>query len=444
MELSRAALKQLTIWAPVGFIAFLTLVVFHLHPHTLPPWITYLMVVGLAGAGAYVFSRFAFAHIQRQEEEIVRRSEALAAINAIGTEITSLLEVEGTLRSVIEKAKQLLGTEVAALCLMDQKGCLIPRAIEGPQDAFGLDRSRLDPQAWETSCFTRPVTSEGLSEEVLRCSGIKAEYMKAHLAAPLKREGKVIGALCVSDRSPRRFAPLEVELLKGLATQAAIAIENARLHEQLQNMAVIEERHRIAREMHDGLAQDLGYLHLKLGQVEQMLASDQRTEVVAEVREMKKVAREAYEEVRQSILGLRTMVSRSLGLVPTLVEYLRHFEDQTGITVELKIVNEEATRFLPQAEIQLIRIIQEALSNVRKHSKAKQAWVTFSVEGEFVKVLIQDDGIGFNLKDEGLSPRPSFGLTTMRERAEGIGGSLVVATGPGLGTTVEVRLPLGR
>jgi signal transduction histidine kinase len=260
----------------------------------------------------------------------------------------------------------------------------------------------------------------------------------------VKREGKVIGALCVADRTPRQFTSLEVELLQGLATQAAIAIENARLHEQLRNMAILEERHRIAREMHDGLAQDLGYLHLKLGQVEQMLASNRAAEVVTELQEMKKVAREAYEEVRQSILGLRTMVSRSLGLVPTLVEYLRHFEDRTGITVELKIVNEEATRFLPQAEIQLIRIIQEALSNIRKHAKAKQAWVTFSLEGECAKILIQDDGVGFDLEGGGLSPRPSFGLDTMRERAEGIGGTLAITTGPGRGTTVEVKVPLGR
>ncbi len=443
--MSRAALKQLTIWAPVAFIAFLATAFLYHHPHPVTTWVVDLVVaVGLGFAGAYLFSYFVFAHIQRQEEEIIRRSKALAAINAIGTEITSLLEVERTLCSVVQKARQLLGTEVAALCLIDQKGCLIPRAIDGLREAFGLEVSRLNHYRWETTCGASSSFPFDPGEQVLKCSGIKAEYRKAHLAAPLKREEKVIGALCVADRSPRQFTSLEVELLQGLATQAAIAIENARLHEQLRNMAILEERHRIAREMHDGLAQDLGYLHLKLGQVEQMLASDRAAEVVTELQEMRKVAREAYEEVRQSILGLRTMVSRSLGLVPTLVEYLRHFEDRTGITVELKIVNKEATRFLPQAEIQLIRIIQEALSNIRKHSKAKQAWVTFSLEGEFAKILIQDDGVGFDLKGGGLSPRPSFGLDTMRERAEGIGGTLAITTGPGRGTTVEVKVPLGR
>ncbi|MBI3989241.1 MAG: hypothetical protein HY347_06450, partial [candidate division NC10 bacterium] len=129
MEMSRAALKQLTIWAPVGFLASLATVFLYHHPHSVTTWIVDLVTaVSLGFAGAYLFSYFVFAHIQRQEAEIVRRNEALAAINAIGTEITSLLEVERTLRSVVEKAGQLLGAEVAALCLMDQKGCLVPRA----------------------------------------------------------------------------------------------------------------------------------------------------------------------------------------------------------------------------------------------------------------------------------------------------------------------------
>lgn len=443
MQLTRVALKQLSIWGPVAFILLLVIFFLSHHPHSPSVWITYLLVAGGLGlTGAYLFSYFVFSHIQRQEEEIVRQGEAMAAINTIGTEITGILELNGVLRSVVERARQLLDTEVSALCLVGEKDSLVPKAISGPQEAFGEGVNRLDHHGWETSCLTELSLSFDHGERLLRCSGIKEEYTKAYLAAPLRREGKVIGALCVADRSPRRFSPLEVELLKGLATQAAIAIENARLHEQLRNIAVIEERHWIAREMHDGLAQDLGYLNMKCKCVEQMLASNQVADAMAELKKINKVVRDAYEEVRQSILGLRTMVSRSLGLVPNLVEYLRCFEDWTGIAIELKITDERATWLSPHLEIQLIRIIQEALANIRKHAQARRAWVIFQTERGEAKVTVQDDGRGFDVEEATRPGRGFFGIQTMRERAESVGGTFKVESQQGKGTQVFVRFPI--
>ncbi len=446
MDLSRAKLKWLTVWAPVGFILVVFVLILSLFhgPHSPSVWIATLVAAsGIGLAGAYLFSYFVFSRIERQEEEIVQRSEAMAAINAIGTEITGLLDLERTLRSVVEEARKLLGAEVSALCFVDGRGCGVPKAISGPPEAFAVGMERPDPHAWATACFGRPMPSFSPSEDGLKCSGIKEEYTKAHLAAPLKREGSVIGALCVAGRSPRRFRPVEIELLTGLATQAAIAIENARLHEQLRNVAVIEERHRIAREMHDGLAQELGYLNLKIGELEAGLPSGAASNLRAELGRMKKVVAGAYEEVRQAIFGLKMMVSRGLGLVPTLAEYLHEFSEQTGVTVELRIADEGAARLSPHAEIQLIRIIQEALANVRKHAQAARAWVIFDTEGGKARVMVQDDGRGFDPAEATRSGRTSFGLQSMRERAEAVGGSLEVASQPGKGTQVTIRLPIG-
>ncbi len=444
MTLARASLRWLTVWAPLAFILLLVILSLLHHPHPLSVWITNLLVVsGLGLAGAYFFSYFVFSRIQRQEEEIVRRSEAMAAINAIGTEITGLLDLERTLRSVVEEARKLLGTEASALCFVDGQGCAIPKALSGPPEAFAVGMDRRDDHAWATACFARPMSSWSPSEGGLKCPGINEEYTKAHLSAPLKREGNVIGALCVAGRSPRHFRPVEVELLTGLATQAAIAIENARLHQGLRDVAVIEERHRIAREMHDGLAQDLGYLNLKLAELEAGVSSRPPSALRAELRGMKKAVAGAYEEVRQAIFGLRTMVSRGLGLVPTLAEYLHEFSDQTGIAVALKLADEEAARLSPQAEIQLIRMIQEALANVRKHGQARHAWVTFDVDGGKAKITVQDDGRGFDPGEAARPGRTSFGLQSMRERAESVGGSLEVASRPGEGTQVTIRLPIG-
>ncbi|MBI3007290.1 MAG: GAF domain-containing sensor histidine kinase, partial [candidate division NC10 bacterium] len=446
MELSRAKLKWLTVWAPVGFILVVFVLILSLFhgPHSPSVWITTLVATsGIGLAGAYLFSYFVFSHIQRQEEEIVRRTEAVAVLNAIGAEITGLLDLERTLRSVVEEARKLLGTEVSALCFVDGHGCGGPKAVSGPPEAFGAGANCPDHPGGEAGGLARPIFCLSPSPDGLKCTGIKAEYTRAHLAAPLRREGSVIGALCVAGRSPRRFRPVEVELLTGLATQAAIAIENARLHERLRDVAVIEERHRIAREMHDGLAQELGYLNLKLGELEAGVSARPVPALREELRRMQKVVAGAYEEVRQAIFGLKLMVSRGLGLVPTLTEYLHEFGEQTGIAVELKIADEAATRLAPPAEVQLIRIIQEALANVRKHAQAGRAWVTFDTDGGKAKVTVQDDGRGFDPAEAARSRPASFGLQSMRERAASVGGALTVEPGQGRGTQVIIRLPIG-
>jgi signal transduction histidine kinase len=158
---------------------------------------------------------------------------------------------------------------------------------------------------------------------------------------------------------------------------------------------------------------------------------------------MKRVVAGAYEEVRQAIFGLKLMVSRGLGLVPILVEYVHEFSEQTGIPVELKTAEGGAARLSPDAEIQLIRIIQEALANVRKHAHAEKAWVTFGTEGGKVQVVVQDDGQGFDPGEATRLGRGSFGLQSMRERAESMGGSFDVESRPGAGTKVIVLLPAG-
>ncbi|MBI2088153.1 MAG: HAMP domain-containing protein [Deltaproteobacteria bacterium] len=210
--------------------------------------------------------------------------------------------------------------------------------------------------------------------------------------------------------------------------------------ESLKGLATLEERERIAQELHDSLTQDLALLRLKVIDMEQTLLPSDRQAVAETLTEMRKIVDNAYEDVRQAIFGLRTMVSKGLGFIPTLTEYLHDFSELRKIPVDFKIDGAHAFRFRPQVEIQLIRIIHEAVTNVFKHARATRTEVKFEREGEFAKVSIEDNGQGFRpqeVKRNGLH----FGLQTMRERAEGVGGSLVVETVPGRGTKVTVRLP---
>lgn len=443
MAPARVKLKWLTVWAPAAFILLPVISLFIYHPHPFAVWMTSLfLVAGLGLAGAYFFSSFVFSQIRRQEEEIVRRSEAMAAINSIGTDVPGLPDLEKTLCSVVEVARKLMGTEASALCFGSEENCPVPQFLAGPPGAFAVLGNALNSPGYVTNCLAGPMLSPSKGQSGVLCSAIKPEYTKANLAAPLTREGRVIGALCVAGRSPRRFLPLEIELLTRLAARAAAAIENARFHERLRDAAIVEERHRIAREMHDGLAQELGYLNLKIGELEAAVSSQPPATLRTELGRMKKVVGGAYDEVRQAIFGLRMTPAWGLGLVPSLAEYLREFSEQSGISVELELADERAPRLSPHAGVQLIRIIQEALANVRKHAQAGRAWVTFDTEEGKAKITVQDDGRGFDPEAATRPGRASFGLQGMRERAESVGGTLAVEQAQERGMQVIVRLPL--
>jgi two-component system, NarL family, sensor histidine kinase DegS len=156
---------------------------------------------------------------------------------------------------------------------------------------------------------------------------------------------------------------------------------------------------------------------------------------------MKVFTQQTYDEVRQSIFGLRTMVSHGLGLIPSLTEYLHEFSVQSGIPVEFAVDNAQPIRLSPASEVQLIRIVQEGLANVRKHAGAGRAWVRIQRQASWIQVTIEDDGRGFEPATLASPDRYHFGFQTMRERAEGLGGKLEIDTSPGHGTRVVATLP---
>jgi len=364
--------------------------------------------------------------IHSELEDKVKESQALYRI---GTEISRPHELDRILQSVVDNARDLLRSDAAALCLFAPgKRIPIVQATSGPPEAFhaGSDASDLSPLGKQESRAPWPSTLV-----------IKPEYARGHLAAPLRLGDDSIGVILVSCREERKFTEAEAELLAALATQAAIAVERARLSEELRNLAAGEERERIAREMHDDLAQSLGLLHLKL---QSALAHVGDTRGVARaLREMVHIVDHAYEDVRQSIFGLRALVSGGPGLVPTLAAYLNEFGAQNGIAVELEVAEGKMAHLPPASEFQAVRIIQEALTNVRKHAQAERARVSLQQDGPWVRVAVEDDGVGWD--PVAVPDRLHFGLQTMRERAESLGGQLEIEAKPGRGTVIRATLP---
>ena len=378
------------------------------------------------------------AELRGAQVELQHRVMETQALYRIGVEISSMLELDKVLHSVVEKARVLLQSQGAALCLFQPGGVgLEVRAVSGPVEESGLVVEDGRPR-----CLTQP---EGClcpsSEPCCICILLEGKRPGAGLAAPLNCGEDIIGALCVGRKEARPFQPEDRELLEGLAAQAAIAIENARLYAEVGSLATLQERERIAREMHDGLAQALSFLRFRLRTLEDRLEDGGQPPASPELAELRVVAGKAFEEVRQSIFGLRTMVSRSLGLIPTLAEYLHEFSAQHGIQVDLQVQEDRVPGFSSAEETQVVRIIQEALTNIWKHAKATWAVIRLGVQDGHREVTIQDNGRGFEPERIRKGGSSRFGLETMRERAEGLGGSLEIQSPPGAGTTVTIRLP---
>ena len=214
---------------------------------------------------------------------------------------------------------------------------------------------------------------------------------------------------------------------------------NLNIRRRIEREAIIEERRRIAREIHDGVAQSLSYLNLKTRKVSHLLSSAKTVEAINELNDIRSVVQDTYENIRESIDQLSTEI-RSLTLVPALGNYVREFSQNNGIAVDFEIPKAFA-KLSPVAELQLLRIAQEALTNVRRHAVATHVTLKLENADSAIELLVKDNGQGFVLSDLEQAPPGYHGLTIIKERAEALGGTLLVNTSPGQGTEVKVSLP---
>jgi len=265
--------------------------------------------------------------------------------------------------------------------------------------------------------------------------------MHSLLAVPVTCKGPFVGNLYLSEKTQGgQFTPGDEETLERFAVQAAIAIDNAHLHRQVADLAVAQERLRIAHEMHDGIAQVLGYVNTKVQAAIEYIRREKTEEGLGQLRELAVAARDAYADVRESIVDLRTLPGPARPFEEVLREYVDRWKEQAGI--EATLVVDGDLILPPGTELQLVRIIQESLTNVRKHARATKATVEVHRGEGNLLLLVQDNGMGFIQEARSRSVFPRFGLATMKERAESIGAGFSIESATGGGTRVRVEVPL--
>jgi two-component system nitrate/nitrite sensor histidine kinase NarX len=364
------------------------------------------------------------ADLRREEHE-------RAALYAVALQLTGRAELREILDTITHHARELLGAERAVACLAN------PR-VDGHSYDW-TDRLALADDG-STCLLAHPDVHGDAYRHNPACPIQHGGSRAIVVARPLRSADDFLGELCVMRTNGVAFTDRERELLGALADMAAIAVRTARLREGEHQFTIVAERDRIARELHDSIAQVLGVIHLRLRSLEPQVRDAAGKEAATEIADLAEIADEAYKDVREAILGLRESVTSAEGLEGALGEYLRKYSRQTGIKTTLRCDDDARRALTPHSEVQLLRVVQEALTNVRKHAGAHLAAVSLSADEGVVTLAVVDDGSGFDPSRLEDALDHGFGLASMRERVEQIGGTLAVDTAPGMGTRVVIQL----
>ncbi|HEY4641883.1 MAG TPA: GAF domain-containing sensor histidine kinase [Thermoanaerobaculia bacterium] len=383
--------------------------------------------------------------IGKMQSRLERHNQELLALHGAGLDVTAELGLDSVLNKVVAQACGLVGAKYGALSVVRDDGSIEAFITSGVSPEV---RARIGP----------PPVGHGLlgvvlrEGELLRLTDIGRDsrshgfppnhpVMRSLLAVPITCKGPFKGNLYLSEKNDgSQFTESDEETLVRFAVQAAVAIDNAHLHRQVADLAVAQERLRIAHEMHDGIAQVLGYVSTKTQAATEYIRQGKTDDGLDQLRQLGNAAREAYGDVREAIVDLRTLPGPSQSFEDVLREYADRWMDQTGIATQLIV--DSTLELTPGMELQLVRIIQEGLTNVRKHAKATTAKVDLRRREGILFLTIADDGVGLQQTARNPTVFPRFGMATMRERSESIGGRFVIDSTPGKGTTIRVEVPL--
>ena len=436
-------LKWASVVATLLFVGAVDLIRLKLYPY-LQSWEGRLLMDSTVVVGALFFFGVMFTLIERMQARLARQNRELLSLHTATQDVHADLALDKVLQRVVDQASALLDARYGAISVTNEQNRIESFVTSGISDEL---RARLgappvghgllgvvlnEGQRLRLSDLTRDPRSHGYPPH--------HPPMKSLLAVPVVCKGPFRGNLYLADKNEApEFSEEDEETLVRFATTAAIAIDNAYLHQRLNTLAVAEERLRIAHEMHDGLAQVLAYVNTKAQAVKELLRNNRPEEATKHLDQLAAAAREVYGDVRESIIGLRNAAVPGRSLGDAIHDYVRSWEAQHGITCRVRI--DRDLRLSDNAELQLQRIVQESLANVRKHAQAKHVDVTLQQADGKIVTTVQDDGLGFKPELLGRAEFPRFGLATMRERAESIGGTVRLDSSPGEGTRVTVEIP---
>ena len=380
-------------------------------------------------------------------KDLQRLNHELSVLNAIARELNRSVNLSETLEFTLSQVAELLGMRTGWIWLLSEDSSEpYLAATQNLPPALASDPRRMDGAGY---CYCLDTYKKGdldgaANVNVLTCSRLQGlvdgtDGLRYHASIPLYAQDKKLGVMNVASPDWRSLSPEDLQLLYTIGDLLSIAVERARLFARSAQFGALEERNRLAREIHDTLAQGLTATTLQLESADALLDAGPDVEQVREpLRRALSLTQSNLEEARRSVLDLRAAPLEGRSLSEALKILVDRWEVEQGVSARYRAIN-AARPLPPRVEVGLYRICQEALTNVARHAEAKGVTVRLIATPEQIQLVVEDDGQGFASAEISAY---HHGLVGMRERARMLGGTLEIRSSPGAGTRIEVTVPL--
>ncbi|NPV77190.1 MAG: PAS domain S-box protein [Anaerolineae bacterium] len=389
--------------------------------------------------------------VEERTREIQRRRQVAEGLSEIVAILNSNQPLEEILNFIVSQACHILQAESVALYLIQENNNSLQIQASAGSDAE-LQRQYCfavgEGSVGEAFAKRQPVIIPDIQQEQVQgrqpwvTDQVKefwqqaAQNYKAEAAVPILAQSALYGAIRLTYRDPKDLTADEIELASALGDQAALAIENAHLRDQSEQLAVMNERNRLARELHDSLTQSIYSLTLMAEAGRRLIEIGDLENVKTYLLRLGQTAQQSLKEMRLLVYELRPNVLIREGLIGALQHRLDAVENRAGLETQLRING--SLQLPPNIEVELYRIAQEALNNTLKHSGASKVAISFQNSRGIFELEIADNGQGFDVTEKNVAG--GLGLTSMQERAEKIGSKLLLVSSPGQGTSVKVMI----
>jgi len=389
-----------------------------------------------------------------------QRLSQLGLLYQVAQTMASTFDLTKLLNDTLQLTNSVIDAAASALMLIDEQSNELVFEVTHGAGKVVVPRKRISLDegiAGWVATHGEPVIVNDVSKDsrFSQKADVHTSSLTRSIAAvPLQIKGKTIGVLEVLNKlSAEGFDEEDLRLILTLTTQAAIAIENARLYQSLREerdriiQAQDDVRRELSRKLHDGTVQLLAAIAMDVEHVGRLLKLKPEA-VFAELDALRKLVHQATREARMVLFELRPVILESQGLVPALRSYVNQLQDSDEFAVHLDVGNFDS-QLDPKVAGTIFSIVQEAINNVKKHAHARNVWLNLAIDRDQLVVGIKDDGQGFDVKaiERDYDQRGSFGLLNMHERAELIDGFLVIESSqvePERGTVVTLRVPLNK
>jgi signal transduction histidine kinase len=373
-------------------------------------------------------------------DKVIGRQEQIAALDEAVRAIAGIMSVDRTLQLIVDRVRELVDAQYAALGIVDDIGGIgqfITSGISSEQraliGALPHGRGLLGLLILEGRSF--------LIDDIAtdpRRYGFPPNHPEMHsfLGVPVLSKGVSVGNLYLTNKqSAPTFNEDDLRLVETFALHAGIAIENARLHEDVQRLAVVEERERIAQDMHDSIIQSLYGISLSLEDLPEIMAEDPTEGTLRTDRAIDNI-QATIRDLRNFILGLQSELLEGADLAAGIESMAAELRANTLIDVEVAI--DELPAIPTEQAAHLLAITREGLSNIARHSGATRAWLEVTTRKGLVRLVIRDNGRGFDTRT--LRGADHHGVGNLQARARAAGGSLILTSAAGQGTTLMAEI----